>query len=257
MQENVFYEAQKDNNTSLYRITDGGGTNVLHFHRAMEISYVLSGSVTFYLEDKVFTASKDDIIFVDSYLKHKAIPIENYNAHILGFPTVISDEISAIFKGKTLPYLLGDKEFNAKFLPIIETLVKDGDKKNDVIIRGYTSALFGEFALHYKTEKIKPKSKSVSLVQDILEYIDAHFSEPLTLEDLSEHFGYTTCYFSRTFNNLIGIPLKTYLNFIRYSKYKKEVKNNPQKSKTQIIFDCGFASLPTFYRVEKSLTKSE
>ncbi len=257
MQENVFYEAQKDNGTSLYRITDGGGTNVLHFHRAIEISYVLSGSVTFYLEDKVFTATKDDIFFVDSYLKHKAIPIENYNAHVLGFPTVISDEISAIFKGKTLPFLLGDKSFNAKFLPIIETLINEGDQKNDVIIRGYISALFGEFALHYKTEKIKPKTKSVSLVQDILEYIDAHFSNPITLEEISAHFGYTPSYFSRTFNNHIGISLKTYLNFIRYSKYKEEVKNNPQKSKTQIIFDCGFASIPTFYRVEKNLEKNE
>ncbi len=255
MQENVFYEAQKDNGTSLYRMTDGGGTDVLHFHRAVEISYVLSGSVTFYLEDKIFTANKDDIIFVDSYLKHKAIPNENYNAHILGFPTIISDEISAIFKGKTLPFLLDDKKFNSKFLPIIETLIKDGDKKNDVIIRGYTSALFGEFALHYKTEKTKPQSKSLSLVQEILEYIDAHYNEPITLEEISEQFGYHPSYFSRTFNNQIGIPLKTYLNFIRYSKYKEEVKNNPQKSKTQIIFDCGFASLPTFYRVEKSLKK--
>lgn len=254
MKENGFYEAQKDNGTDLYRMTDGSGTNVLHFHRAIEIVYVLSGSATFYIEDRMFECSKDDIVFVDSYLKHKTLPHQDgYNAHILGFPTVISDEITAIFKGNTLPQILNDKSFNAKFLPIIETLIKYGDQKTDVIIRGYTSALFGELALRYKTEKLKPKSKSVSLVQDILEYIDTHFSETITLEGLSEYFGYSPIYFSRTFNNYIGIPLKTYINFIRYSKFKEEMKNNPQKSKTQIIFDCGFTSLPTFYRVKKSL----
>ena len=64
-----------------------------------------------------------------------------------------------------------------------------------------------------------PKSKNVSVIADILNYIDKHLGEPLHLSEIAGAFGYNPSYFSRMFNRCVGVSLNQYINFARLDRY--------------------------------------
>ena len=64
-------------------------------------------------------------------------------------------------------------------------------------MRGMFDILLSNLIIEYKLEENTQTSNS-HLVE-VLKYIDAHYKENLTLEEISNHFGYTTFYFSKLF----------------------------------------------------------
>ena len=85
-----------------------------------------------------------------------------------------------------------------------------------------------------------------------MNFIDDHCCEQLTLESISKHFGYNKTYFSRIFNDHIGMSLNNYINMVRYDKFTALSKDTEDSTITDLVFKCGFSSLSTFYRIRKT-----
>ena len=87
-------------------------------------------------------------------------------------------------------------------------------------------------------------------VTHILEYVNAHSSEPLDLRVVAAEFGYTSNYFSTLFSRLYGMSFKDYLNCIRYRNAEQMIK----REKCSACFAAeavGFGSMNSFYRAKK------
>ena len=82
----------------------------------------------------------------------------------------------------------------------------------------------------------------------MLGYIDDHFEEQITLDSIAAEFGYNKYYFSRLFNTYIGDSLNGYINMVRVNNVIARAKKKESGNLSQIIFDCGFDSMTTFYR---------
>ena len=87
-------------------------------------------------------------------------------------------------------------------------------------------------------------------------YIDTHFSEKITSTMLAEKFGYNRKYFSSYFNKAVGVNFNGYLNNVRYNRARL-LLDNTDMSASEIIKECGFDSLATFYRVMKKYSTPE
>lgn len=85
--------------------------------------------------------------------------------------------------------------------------------------------------------------------------LDQHFHEDITLDNIAKHFGYNKYYFSKLFNSLFGISLNNYINNIRISKFieKAQKEKNLQSTITNLAYDCGFNSMPPFYRTFQNI----
>jgi AraC-like DNA-binding protein len=94
------------------------------------------------------------------------------------------------------------------------------------------------------------------IISDILSYIDTHINEQITLESLAREFGYNKSYFSRLFNDHLGISLNNYVNFVRLNRFEQLMAKNSDKSVTELIYEAGFSSTTTFYRAKSYRTKS-
>ncbi len=204
------------------------------------------------VEDEVFPSYPDDIMFAHCYYAHKAQPLPEHEKYVVIVPEYFSGGLHSLLKKKPLPAILGDREFNRTLLPYIEKLVNDSERMSPIVLKGYVNIVFGSLIEHYTPVNVKPKSKNVTLIANILTYIDNHYARPLTIEATAKALGYNKSYFSRLFNKCIGTSFNNYLNFLRLDKFEELQARSGDKSITELAYECGFSSLATFYRTKKA-----
>ena len=81
----------------------------------------------------------------------------------------------------------------------------------------------------------------------VLDYIERHYSEPITLEDLCRIVHFAKSHLTQRFKEKWGIPPIQYVNFIRIEKAKILLKHT-NDSITDIAKAVGFASIHYFSR---------
>ena len=79
----------------------------------------------------------------------------------------------------------------------------------------------GDFQRKYLEEQVKRyENDTIRPVRRAKEYIQTHFSEPLTLEEVSEMVGLSTAYFSALFKKTEGEGFAKYLINVRMEQAK-------------------------------------
>ena len=121
-----------------------------------------------------------------------------------------------------------------------------------LVKKGYLNVVMGLLFDHYPSVPIRTSSNIESIVA-VLEYIDKHFAEPLSLESIASEFGYNKYYFSRFFNRYIGENLTNYINIVRINNFMHLSKKYKSPQISKLAMECGFESMPTFYRSFKKL----
>ena len=88
----------------------------------------------------------------------------------------------------------------------------------------------------------------MEVIDDILLYIQDHFDEALSLDDLAGRAHYSPYHFHRLFKQQVGEAPKQYLSRLRLERAIKELIFYPEKPIQVIALDSGFSSHPVFAR---------
>lgn len=99
----------------------------------------------------------------------------------------------------------------------------------------------------------------VKKFNDLLDYIDTHYMEELTLEDVAASIGFSKYHFSRLFRQYTNFTFCDYVNYRRI-KVAEELLVLPDLSITEVALQSGFPSISTFNRLfkqQKNCTPSE
>lgn len=247
MKKSVFYEAMHDKENQITFFEGNSNPTPPHFHRCIEILYLLDGSVKSSVDDETFLATKDDILFVRRCAVHALEPDRDFRDYVLIVKTQFSDDFASMLEKETLPALLSDKEFNRKLLPIFQEMARKETQDSFLLTKGYIDLLFGKLLSHYERRKIIA-TPNLSTVVAALNYIDEQYQQSITLDSIASHFGYTKYYFSRLFNQYIGDNLNNYINMIRINNVLSKAKKDETANLCDLVFACGFDSMATFYR---------
>lgn len=81
-------------------------------------------------------------------------------------------------------------------------------------------------------------------------YIDSHYMNPLTLDDVARKAGLSRYYFSRMFKKETGHSFKDYLNINRMDAAKK-ILGLPEMNVSQACYSVGFNDVSYFARIFK------
>ncbi|MCR4830915.1 MAG: AraC family transcriptional regulator [Pseudobutyrivibrio sp.] len=95
--------------------------------------------------------------------------------------------------------------------------------------------------------------KNAISLSNVCSYISEHFTEDLTLEDISTYAGFSKYHFERIFTNYTGTTYYQYLQHLRIN-YAQTLLSNPELSVTDIAFQAGFTSCTAFTRAFKKST---
>ncbi len=96
------------------------------------------------------------------------------------------------------------------------------------------------------------KQEYVNKFLNVVEYIDMHYSEDLSLEKISAACGFSKFHFSRLFKQYTGFTFCDYLNYRRIS-HAEDLLTNHDCLITEIALQSGFSSISTFNRLFKQL----
>ncbi len=91
-----------------------------------------------------------------------------------------------------------------------------------------------------------------TFVKDISDYIDNHYKEDLSLQDVASVLGYSDVYFCRIFKQNFGRNFITYLNNYRIDR-AKELLADPEINIKDISTEAGYRDANYFTRVFKRI----
>ena len=94
------------------------------------------------------------------------------------------------------------------------------------------------------------------LYQKVISYISEHYTEPLTLKELSGRFGYNAKYLSHALHELTGIHFCRLVTFYRIHHAKRLLAEKEEQSITEIALASGFSAINTFHRAFREATGS-
>ncbi len=81
--------------------------------------------------------------------------------------------------------------------------------------------------------------------RQVLEYIDAHYTEPLSARSVSCLFNYNESYFCRLFKQMTGLTLSAYVRFLRMEKAQQLLKQQDIPI-AQVAIQCGYTDANYF-----------
>ena len=116
------YESEHDRADTVDFFYSWDSDTLPHFHRCIEILYILSGEARCEVNGECTVCKKDDIIFVRKCAVHALSPAPRYADYVLVIGQRYSDDFRGIFQAESLPNYLNDRAFNRSLLPHFKAL---------------------------------------------------------------------------------------------------------------------------------------
>ncbi len=90
--------------------------------------------------------------------------------------------------------------------------------------------------------------RAVDKIMQGVRFIDAHFSEDITLEQIAEKSGITPNYFSKLFHDCFQVKLWDYISAKRIDRAKRLLRGDEDLTILDIAISCGFHNTANFNR---------
>ncbi len=95
--------------------------------------------------------------------------------------------------------------------------------------------------------------KPRTLIQQIVEFVDRNYIQPMSLKVISNKFNISAAYLGKLFKEETGIGFSKYLNTLRIEQAKKLLTGTPEKS-NRIAIEVGYSDSNYFYSTFKKYT---
>ena len=236
-----------------------------HWHREIELIYIRSGSCTLHITDHAFTAHAGDLAICESGVIHycDSHGMDNSMDFLIFDPSIVSPLFqNPGFIHPLVPAELLGQYGLAEMLPrLMDTISRELTQKAPYYKEVVSSSLQTFWSL---LKRNHPRAGADQLpdgrrermlddLQELLEYIDVHYAENISLEYAAGRMNFSASHFSKTFKKLMGINYVTYLNLVRVEQAAYLLRHTEKKF-TDIALNCGFNNIRTFNRVFKEIT---
>ncbi len=107
---------------------------------------------------------------------------------------------------------------------------------------------------NYLNQKNKQqRAEYVARINRVMDYIERHIDEDLSLEVLAKVACFSSFHFHRIFAATTGETLNIFVRRLRTERAASQLLVNPGKTVTEIALDCGFSSPSVFARTFKEI----
>ena len=241
------YELNRERDETIFAGAECDNVCNVHFHRKVEVMYVLEGEKKIFASGKELTLRGDNIYFANSYEMHGYAESPGSRQTVIVFPNLMLRDFYDVFGDKIMNgCVVDDAGFCRSVLPHFEALAEG--KCNKLVMQAHCDMLLGSVAekLGY-SEGTRGRQ---GFVDGLLAYINEHYADEINLDVMAEHFGYSKYYFSRMFNDALGTSITDYVSAVRLMHTLETMKSKGCTA-SDVALECGFSSIPTFYRVLK------
>ena len=217
----------------------------LHFHDYYELEIILEGEGVMTLNGKDIYFSPNTVFFISPDDFHRYTLKKDATVLNVSFcEEMLLGENPA---NRILNKKISVFEISRKNSEIIEDICRNLIELNGDNIKCETHLLYALFDMLPTFYEIK---SSDSYTDKAISYIDIHFKENLTAQDVAKYCNINTDYLNNLFKKDLD---KTVTQYIREKRitYADTLLKITNLSVSEIAFGCGFQSIQTFNRLYK------
>lgn len=212
-----------------------------HFHKSLEIIYVIKGSVTCTVNDVTEKLFASDFGLCLPNEIHSYTP----NADSLYWVCVFSADHVRAFSNQI--YAKTSNTFMFRASESVESFIKANlistDKPQPNMLKACLYALCNEYINSVELyDKDTAETRTMGIIAD---FVSKHHKENITLNDIAGLLGYEYHYVSRYFNKIFKIPFSEFLNLHRLDSAIQLMEADDKKL-VNIAYESGFRSVRTF-----------
>ena len=226
-----------------------------HFHEELEFLYVRHGRGTYYLAGKIYPLHKRLLLITKPNEIHVMMKVPLHEKEECGSFIFPLDWLGMDLDITSWPHevLLSEDEaarFDMICWQVSEEVANRRSGYEDMIRAKYQEicCLVGRIVSQPKKERTN------TLVDQLREYINQHFTEEISILNISKAFGYTEQYLNRVFKKATRLSLKRYILSRRVMEARMLLEAKPELKLVAIAGQVGFENYTLFHRIFKILT---
>lgn len=234
-----------------------------HHHTQNEIVFVKEGQSTFDISGESYIIRKNQILLISA--------LENHSTHSICTPyhryvfvssmdlcsEYIHDPImaSAFIRSNHQRGVIDLTQEAADEIERYFKLLVSETANHEVKWKERCAViLFDILILLYRSNPemflVEKNSEDLNVIFTIKDYIDHHYSEPLSLDTVAQNFFINKYYLSHQFKEIIGYGFKKYIQLIRINKAKILLQNT-NLTVNEICTKIGYDNINYFIRLFK------
>lgn len=213
----------------------------IHAHDFIEIFMLFSGSVTYVIEQGSYELKDFDMIFVPPHTLHQLTVTDKevqYKRMVLWIRKQYLDRLSSSYTRlleqfweyiEKKHYLIRNPEVTFQMKQYIEKIMQLEKEKPygfDLLIENTFRELFIYLNIVLEKETATISTKGNPTVQKIIQHIEEHLSDELSLQELANALNLDEYYISHLFKKEMGTSIHKYVIRKRLNESKKLLEKN-------------------------------
>lgn len=232
---------------------------IMHFHQDIEIIYVLDGSLQINYEEESHHLDAEDFILINSKVRHEYFSEEEV---LFGSLFIDYTMLTEIFGGEQPFFWCNSAEEKSEsyekmryYIRQIFNLYQATEGQAIALKNSIYYQLIYLITSDFIVKKGMKQYDSLRGIQDermneIMSFIMTNYSEPITLQELSERLYLSNAYLSKYIKKNFGMSFLKLLNNIRLDHAVSELLYS-DKTILKVAMDNGFSNLASFNQVFK------
>lgn len=228
-----------------------------HFHKSIELAYLGNGTADYTVNGKTYGMCEGDFAIVLPFEPHSLTISKGGKITVTVFSCGIVPEFSQMIRG-----MRGNSAV-FRCNEIIRTFFESGitadlcrpvtEIKRGALYLNSRARLTAVCAEYIKNVELMHYERNTEFLAEILEYIEQHFREDISVKSAAKALGYSERRLSSSLHGTLQVSFGAMVNQARF-EYANRLLSSGQSSITDIAFECGFQSVRTFNRVFKELS---
>ncbi|WP_280531338.1 AraC family transcriptional regulator [Paenibacillus castaneae] len=231
-----------------------------HWHDFFELGFILSGSGTHIINGESFPLNRGMAFLLTTADIHEIVPNEGETIRLYNFiydDSFIRPSLNEMLFEQASYYVhtfssLKAAEIEMEFGRIWKE-TELWQLSSEMLVQGCFERILIE--LFREMGQVKPEeTRSVSKIHPSIRkaviYIQHHFRESITLQDVSSHVGFSMNYFSECFRKQTGMTFQVHLQEKRL-QFAQALLCSTTLPITEICYAAGFNTIPNFEKAFK------
>lgn len=253
-----------------------------HYHTYIEILYCMSGRFNLFLDGQGYTFSEGDMVVINAMEVHYITAAsEGRNKYlVIRFdPEILYTTTQTVFEAKyVLPFtmkksthqrIFTHQEIKDTNIPdLLKQITQEDQEKKygfELAIRTHIGQVFLWILRSWNEQGVDLNlnyafnQQTLERLQKVFDYVDEHFDQSITIDDVAKLSNMSYSYFSRFFKSAMERNFSDYVNYVRISKAENLLATT-DLSVTDVALNVGFSTSSYFieqFKAYKNMTPKQ
>ncbi|CAM4442918.1 helix-turn-helix transcriptional regulator [Paenibacillus typhae] len=248
-----------------------------HWHKEIEMIYVTKGRLNLGINDTPIRMEQGEVQLINGGDVHYFLASPESERVVLQFDLSLFQELAAtcgndfslreVFTAMEHSSSGWPPETAGRIIGLIESIYEEDTRRGEgyaylikarlfelltVILREVPRNNAGRLP-KFSEDTLSQSREMLERLERIFIYVEQHYQEPITLNEVARHMGFSPYYFTKLFKKHTGMTFVAFLNEYRLNK-AKWILLNEDLPMSAVAESAGFGSVKTFHHFFKSAT---